>query len=146
MTDAKQETFAEYVDRWDALVAEINKQKKETKRLTTLEMEMRKGIAASIASTKPDKVLEEGINKHVMPDGRTLKITRKIKREIDEAQIVHTRTLYGELNSTTVTFDELLRTKYELSVTAFRKLEPEHAVIISRMITSKDESPEVVLD
>lgn len=140
-----QQTFEDYVKTWDDLVGRIAQAKKDLKLLTDGEMEMRKAIAEAVGKTMPDG-LKEGVNAFAMPDGRKLKVTRKIKREIDQAAIGPTREAYAQLNDNPVVFDTLLRVKYELEKREWDKLEGAALLTVTRMITSKDESPVVVLD
>lgn len=140
-----EQSFEDYVKTWDNLVGRITQAKKDLKLLTDSEMVMRKGIAGSVGAAMTGG-LKEGVNTFPMPDGRKLKVTRKVKREIDEALIGPTREAYALLNDNPVVFDTLLRVKYELAKAEWDKLEGEAALVVSRMITSKDESPTVVLD
>lgn len=138
-------TFEQYVYLREELVIAQEAAKLAVKRLGEIEMTMRKAIAASAATTMPDG-LKEGVNTFALTDGRKLKITRKITRTIEEAQMASVREEFERLNSQSVTFDSLLRTKYELSVAAFRQLDETGAHVVSRMITAKDGTVEMVLD
>lgn len=140
-------TFEEYVASWDATKMAIANLVDDKKRLTadidakiaTLaenEMVMRKAISASLKTAIGDK-LKEGVNKWPLSNGRSLKLTNKIDRKIDEPQIALAREEYVKANDTDgVTFDQLMRIKYELNVSEFRKIEnkPAAALAVSRML------------
>ena len=133
--------FIKYIDQWDGLVAEIEVLKKTLKPLVEKEMEMRKAIVGSIDATQP---IAEGTNKFLLTDMRKLKIVQKINRTIETPAIEATRALFLEQNDTGgVTFDELLRVKYELAKAEFDKLPEAAALIASRMITTKSAAPEL---
>lgn len=135
-------TFEEYVNQWDDLVRQIEELKKQLKPLTEAELSMRKAIRDSIKSTMGED-WKEGINKFPLPDGRTLKINNKLERKIAESELMAAREEYALLNDAPVTFDELLRIKYELELKAFRKLEGQAAKVFSRVVTTKEAAPEV---
>lgn len=139
------DAFYDYVVDWDKLVAEIETKKKQLKKLTDIELPIRKAIATSLGATLPEG-LAEGVNIFTLRDGRKLKLTHTIKREIDEAQIVPTREAYAMLNDNPIAFDTLLRVKYELAKAEWNKLEGEPAKVVSRMLVSKDSAPTLVLD
>ena len=133
--------FIKYIDQWDGLVAEIEVLKKALKPLVEKEMEMRKAIVGSIDATQP---ITEGTNKFLLTDMRKLKIVQKINRMIETPAIEATRALFLEQNDTGgVTFDELLRVKYDLAKAKFDKLPEAAALIASRMITTKLAAPEL---
>lgn len=136
--------FIEYVNKWDAIVAQIEELNKQLKPLKAKEMEMRKAIADSIGKAQP---LKEGVNKFPLTDGRVLKLTQKIDRKIEEPAIEVTRELFEHQNDTNgVTFDDLLRVKYEISKRDLDKLPEPAAKVVSRMITSKEAAPELMFD
>ena len=136
--------FIEYVNQWDALVEEIERLNQQLKPLRAKEMEMRKSIATSIGKAQP---LKEGVNRFPLSDGRSLKLTQKIDRKIEEPAIAATRELFEQQNDTNgVTFDALLRVKYELSKRDLDKLPEPAAKVASRMITSKEAAPELKFD
>lgn len=128
-------TFEGYLDQWDAVAQAAGL-------LKTLEMDMRKAIAQSVF---PNPV--EGTNTHTLPDGRKLKLTHKYTRSLDESQIESTRAAYMELNDRPVDFDDLLKVRYELATTAYRKLEvgTPASLTISQMITVKPSAPSLEL-
>ena len=136
--------FTAYVDEWDLIKAKIEQLEKQLKPLKADEMTRRKAIAARIAEAMH---IKEGVNKYPLPDGRVLKYTHKIDRKIDEPAIAATREEYRKQNDTGgVTFDALLRVKYELSKRDFDKLPEAAALVASRMIVSKDAAPSLEFD
>lgn len=140
------ETFEQFVSRWDAMVSEIDTAKAALKKLTDKEMPMRKAIAEAVDKAT-DTGLQEGVNRFEMIDGRTLKITRKIDRKIDEAVLAAVREEYSKLNDTSVAFDDILRIKYEVSKRDFDKVGTDAAkLVLSKMITTKDAAPVVEMD
>lgn len=129
-------THAEYLDNWLKL-------KDISKALTELEMSMRKALFAATFPTP-----KEGANTYVLPDGRKLKATHKITRNVDEAMIALARSEYELCNDRPVEFDLLLKTKYDLVTSSYRKLQPADGaapslayLAASRMITEKPGSP-----
>ena len=136
--------FIDYVNKWDATKARMEELEKQLKPLNAKELEMRKAIATSIKGAMQTK---EGVNKYTLPDGRVLKLTLKIDRKIEEAAIAATRELFEQQNDTGgVTFDALLRVKYELSKRDFDKLPKAAAKVASRMVVSKEAAPTLVFD
>jgi len=139
------ETFEEYVAKWDTLVAQIEVFKRQMKPLVEKEMEMRRAIHRQIAAAMGD-LFKEGMNNYPMLDGRKLKVQNGIKREIDTIMIPVAREAYRLLNHREVPFDDLLRTKFELSKVDWNKVSVEGKAAVSVMITSKPDTPSVVLD
>jgi len=136
--------FLKYVDDWDALVAKIEVLKTEMKPLAAKEMEMRKAIVESVDTAQK---IKEGANKFLLADMRKLKIVQKINRTIDVPAIEATRALFAEQKDTGgVTFDELLRVKYELEKREFDKLPEGAALIASRIVITKSAAPELGFD
>ena len=147
-------TFEEYVQDWDGTkvkIANLVDQKKrmtadidaEIAKLAATEMTMRKAIANNVVTSLGDN-LKEGVNNWNMSNGRSLKLTHKVDRKIDEAQIAMAREEYAKVNdSDGVTFDQLLRVKYELAVAEFRKIEDKvgAALAVSRMLVSSTPAP-----
>lgn len=128
-------TFEQYVDEWLKIKA-------EAARLKDQEMTMRTAIRESVRTHLGDK-FKEGANTHKMADGRKITVTHKINRTVDDSQISVIREEYEALNDRPVEFDDLLKVKYELSISNYRKLEGRAAEIFSDMVTTKDGSPEV---
>lgn len=133
------QTFEEYVSEWDRLVGQIEALKAQIKPLAATEMEMRKAIRDSVA-TAMGANYREGVNKFPMQDGRTLKVTNGIKREIDEASIAAALEAFGKLNDHTVAFDSLLRVKYELAKIEWNKLTDAEKAAVSVMIVAKPDT------
>lgn len=138
------QTFEEYVLDWDGLVARIEAAKKDLKVLTDSEMTIRKAIAESV--NKAVGGLKEGVNTIPLGNGRKLKVTHTVKREIDQTMIPAVRETYNLLNDRPVVFDDLLRLKYELDKKSYDKLSDEALKVVSRMVTAKPVAPVVVLD
>lgn len=125
----------DYIETWSKVGT-------AAKILTTLEMEMRKTLVGYHFGG-----FNEGTHKTVA-GGYTLKATLKMSRTIDESQLAIARAEYDLLNDKPVLFDELIKTKYELSVSAYRKLgvdDLDHInrakKAIDRMIVAKPASP-----
>lgn len=152
-----KDPFTEYVDAWDELVARREKLVKEKaaltasidkalKEITDSEMTMRKSIAQAVKDALGEQA-KEGVNRYSLPDGRRLKLTLKTTREIDQTQITNAREKFSEVNDTSgVTFDELLRIKYELEKREWNKLNEGEKLAVSRMVTTKDAAPVVEFD
>lgn len=123
--------FLEYVKDWEQVAA-------AAKALKDYEMKMRKAIA-STGFPAP----AEGTNTLDLADGRTLVLTHKIDRKIDETQIALARSEYALINDRPVEFDDLLKVKHELVISAFRKvdLETPAGLTVSRMLIAKAGSP-----
>ena len=129
--------FEEYVDEWLRAAEAL-------KAVKALEIGMRNALAEAVRGHVGD-ALTEGANRLPLADGRTLVLTHKLNRSVDETQIALARSEYVLLNDRPVEFDELLKVKHELVVSAFRKLEEgtPAAVAVSRMIVSKPATPAV---
>jgi len=145
MTDQPM-TFEEYVNQWDALVAQIEALKKQLKPLTDAEMPMRKAIFEAVQnSLVASGTWKEGVNNFPMPDGRKLKVTNALKRDIEESQITSARAMYDMQNDKPVLFDDLLRVKYELAKAEWNKLPDAAKHAISGMISTKQDTVTVAL-
>ena len=105
---------------------------------------MRDGIATSLNAYFADK-LKEGVNNYALSNGRKLKYTYAVDRKIDSGHVQVARDAYA-LTDATAPFDDLLRVKYELAKTPWKKLDGEAALAASRMITSKPAAPVLVVD
>lgn len=86
------------------------------------------------------KELKEGANKFTMADGRVVKVTGKVNRSIDSAQLT---ALTPKLLELGVNVEELVRFKPELKVGPFRKLSGQGGDIFRSIVTEKPGSPEV---
>jgi len=144
-----QMTFEDYVMLWDRqrqLIANLVDDKKrmttaidaEIAKIAEVELTMRKTITDSLKVSLGAK-LTEGVNNVPLENGRSLKMTNKIDRKVDEASISMSREEYAKTNDNDgVTFDQLLRVKYELNITEFRKIEkkPGAFMAASRMLVT----------
>ena len=150
------ETFEQYVDRWDSLrakAAALTAQKAaltkdidaELKTLAETEMAMRKAIAESVRTALGDS-LKEGVNRFDMADGRRLKFTYAVTRAIDESQIAVAKDAYAKVNDAPVTFDQLLRVKYELEKKEWNKLGAGGKLAVSAMVTAKPAAPTLEIE
>lgn len=133
-------TFEEYVADWDKVCAEKTKLEAKLKPLKDKELAMRKAISESL-STALGATLREGVNTFVMQDGRSLKYTHEVKREVEKGEIANARAEYEKLNDRELPFDMLLRQKYELDKAAWKKLTPAQQKAVSRMLTTKLGTP-----
>lgn len=143
-----QQSFGQYVDEWDQLVGRIKDAKRALKVLTDKEMEMRKNIATSVASVMGPDFNQEGTTNYMLPDNRVLKIVSKVKRTVEPSMLEISRAEFDKANDKppTLTFDDLLRTKYEVNVRPLKTLTGSAKLALSRLITEKPESPTVELD
>jgi hypothetical protein len=137
--------FEKYVAEWDSLVGQIEQIKKQLKPLTDKEMEMRKSIHSSVCAALGDN-LKEGTNTYTMPSGRKLKIVNNFKREIEVSMIPTAREAFSKLNDTSVSFDQLLRVKYELEKRAWSSLSDAAKRAVSTMISTRPDTPQISLD
>lgn len=128
-------TFDQFVVQWSQI-------KSAAKILSDLEMKMRKAIAASAF---PNPV--EGTNNLTSPEGRQVKLVHKISRTVDESQIALARSEYILLNDRPVEFDDLLKVKYDLVTSAYKKLEPSTPpfLTVARMLTVKAGAPTITV-
>jgi hypothetical protein len=138
-------SFDERMALWDQLSTELAANKRAMAQKTATEMELRKMLFGSIGQVME---LKEGVNKYTHPvTGKTLKVTRTIKREIDVGLVQHSRDLFGQVNETPgASFDDLLRLKYELDKRAWKKLGDAHLVAVSHMVTAKEQAPKLEWD
>lgn len=139
------QTFEEYVTAYDAVCAEVAAIEAKLKPLKAKELEMRKAIAASL-DTALGEARVEGVNRFPMQDGRTLKYSYKVDRKIEESEIANAREKYSKQNDTPVTFDQLLRVKYELSKRDWDKLPDAAKKAVSRMIVAKPATPSLEIE
>lgn len=133
-------TFAEYVAQWDDLCRKKAAIEEQLKPLAAQELAMRKALADSVKTALGAK-LKEGVNTFPLGDGRSLKLTHSVKRDIEPGEIANARAKYDELNDRDLTFDQLLRIKHELDKTNWKKLTPAQRKAVSRMIVAKDATP-----
>lgn len=132
------QTFEEYVDEWAAL-------DRQAKKLTADAMAMRKAIATSVAAAQEGGVLKEGANTVTMADGRKITVTHKINRSLSPDEFGPARASFNAINDRPCDFDDLLKVKYDLVVSQYRKLEGPALAVFSDVMTAKDGAPEVVI-
>lgn len=142
---SKELDFAGYVLAWHAKAQAVADAKAAMKSLVDEELAMRKALAESVKTALGDK-LKEGVNNYPTTAG-TLKLTHKVKREIDEAAVSAAREAYALVNDAPVTFDTLIRVKYELDKRSYDKLAADGQAkrAVDTMVTSKPQTPELVL-
>lgn len=141
-----EQTFSDYVQSWDDLCGQIEKLKAQLKPLTTREGIMRKAIADRVKEALGDD-WKEGVNNFTLPDMRVLKVTNKLKRDVvvSGKQLDELRAKFDAVNDRPCNFDDLLRTKHEVVISEFRKLEGTSALVFAAAITTKPSAPEVSL-
>lgn len=127
-----------------ALIAEVKAVLKPTE---TAERKLRDGIADSLRAFYGDSI-KEGVNNYELSNARTLKFDNKIKREIDVAHVTNAREAFDTADDVPAgtTFDSLLRVKYELNKTPWKKLGPNATHAFSRCMVTKHEAPGVKVD
>ena len=142
-----QNDFEVAVNDWADNKELVDEIKKLLKPLEAEERRQRESIAVSLASYFGADH-KEGVNTYELSNGRNLKYTRKVSRSVEVSMIPAAREAYNAIagGAGTTAFDDLLRTKYELQVTPFRKLGPEEANAVSRMIVSKPAAPTLEVD
>lgn len=139
------EDFLTYVNTWDDLNAQIAKLKAKLKPLEDQEKKMRQALADSIKTALGEK-LREGVNRYELPDGRAIKLTNKLDRKIEVAEIANAREAYSKQNDQPIPFDAILRTKFELDKREWDKLPDEAQKAISRMIITKPAMPTLEIE
>lgn len=137
-------TFDKYVAQWDALCKQIDELQRKLKPLKEAEMAMRKSMAESVEEALGDR-WREGVNKYNLSDGRVLKVTHTVKREVDMTGVEQARQEYSQLNDVPCTFDELFRVKLELDKKQWNTLGPAARGAVSHAITAKPQAPTVAL-
>jgi hypothetical protein len=147
--DEPANDFERHVNQWyekQQLIAEI---KKLLKPLDLEERKDRVGTGQSIATFLGDK-LKEGVNKYELSNLRVLKYTHKVDRKIDPTMVNVARAEFVKAGDIPqgLTFDDLLRTKYELAATPYKKLDKNGAAAIafSRCMTTKFAAPTLEVD
>lgn len=139
--------FERAVNDWEEQQALHTVLKDLLKPLAEDEREARNGIADSLRAFFGDD-LKEGMNTYKLSNQRKLKFSHKIERKIDTPSVVAARAEYEKADDAPAgqTFDDILRVKYELSATPFKKVSGNAALALSRMIVSKVQSPEIKVD
>ena len=130
-----------------ALIAEI---KAAMKPAEAIERKQRDAIAESLDEYFGDQ-LKEGVNTYELSNGRKLKYTATKSRAIDTPQIAIARKAFeadADGVPVALTFDSLLRVKYELDKKAFNELSkyPSVTSAISRMIITKAAACKIEVD
>lgn len=90
----------------------------------------------------------EGTNTYELPDKYLLKAIRKIDRKVDEASMHAFRAPIEGKNTSkfdeaNVNADELFKPKYELVISAYRKLTDEQRKIVDQVLIIKDGMPQL---
>lgn len=114
------------IGRWNELVTQLASVKDQ-------EAKLRKEIFDACFPTPT-----EGTNIIDMPEGWKLKATHKLNRSVDESALP---AALEALRKKKISVDDLIRYKPELSVSAYRKLAPEHAKILEQAMTIKPGTP-----
>jgi hypothetical protein len=121
--DEPANPFEEAVNEYDDLKDVISEVEALLKPLKTIEREKRDGIADSLRQYFGAK-LKEGVNNYPLSNGRKLKFTHAVERKVDAAMVEVARQQYEAADDKPAgqTFDDLLRVKYELAKTPWKKL------------------------
>jgi DNA-binding ferritin-like protein (Dps family) len=145
--DEPANEFEQGVNDHNELQKYIAEVKQLLKTAEVEEREKRDAIAASL-TTFFGADLKEGMNTYVLSNKRKLKFKNGIDRKIDESQVEVARAAYeAATDKTDVTFDSLLRAKYELAAAPFKKVTgAESALAISRMLVVKSSTPSIEVD
>lgn len=121
-------------DPYLAMLDEWEKAQANAKAWAAKENDLRRQLFAG-AFPNP----KEGVNNHLLPDGRKIKGTHKIQRKIDEAAIAVT--LQEMRNRGVANADDLVRYKPELSITAWKTLSDEMKLVFSPAVVSSPAMP-----
>jgi len=116
-----------------------------TKALDVDEKRLREGVAASLTAYFAAN-LKEGTNNYELSNGRFVKFGHKVDRKIDESMLTVARADYAAATGVDKPFDDLLRVKYELAAAPYKLLTAAQRHAVSRMMTTKNASPTVVID
>ena len=84
----------------------------------------------------------EGANTLELPEGWKLKGTHKLNRSIDESALP---AILETLRKKKVDTEPLIKYKPELSISAFRKMNPDHAHILEQALVIKPGMPSMEL-
>lgn len=142
--------FEKAVEEWASLSALQDEIKTLMRSLNEQERLQRESIAASLR-TYFGGDLKEGVNNYNLSNARKLKFTHKVDRKIDAGHIESARAEFALAPAATrngVAFDDLLRVKYELAATPFKKIPADSAAgkAVARMITTKFAAPVMEVD
>ncbi len=117
-----------------ALTAEWYKTSVELKELKAKEAKLRKEIAAFFIDPK------EGTNSLDLGDGHLIKLTHKMTRSLDTAQL---DSLTGDLEGAGVPLDMLVERKPTLVKSVYNKLSPEMLNLFDQVVTVKPATPAI---
>lgn len=112
------------------------------------EKEMRQAMADSLIAHFGEG-LKEGMNDYELSNRRKLKFKHGVSRSIDAGMIAGARKAYSETGEPTpVAFDDLLRPKYDLDKTQWKKLLKGSAAFnaFAQCMTAKPSSPSIEVD
>lgn len=141
------QAFEKAVNDWHSMQQLVQEVKKLLKPLEAEERKARDGIAESLA-TFYGADLKEGVNNYELSNLRVLKYTHKVDRKIDNGLVAVAREAYTQADDKPeLPFDDLLRVKYELAATPYKKVTgPNAKLAVSRMITSKPAAPTLTVE
>ena len=147
VVDEPANDFERTVNEHAELVAAIAEIKGLLKPLETAERKLRDGLAESLKTWLGEN-LKEGVNTYELSNLVKLKFENKIDRKIEISEIENARSAYDAIagGAGTLSFDELLNTKYELAKSQYNKIGDEAKHAVSRMIVSKPAAPVVRVD
>jgi hypothetical protein len=147
--DEPANDFEKVVNEHAALQAMLEEVKSLLKPAEAAERRLRDGIADSLRAFYGVD-LKEGVNNYELSNGRFVKFTHKVDRKIESSMVVAAREAYEAApdKPAGVAFDDLLRVKYELTATPFKKLASGSAAstAVSRMLVTKFAAPSVKVD
>lgn len=141
--------FEQAVNQWSDTAAKIAAIKAELKIMEAAERKMRQGITNSLVAFFGDD-LKEGVNNYELSNGRTLKFTHKVTRTLDADKLREAEQQFNEANDvpSDVHFDDLVRIKYEVSVSTLRKLDVNGTAYraFAHAMTTKPATPLLDID
>lgn len=122
--------YADVLTEWQQVSAKLRE-------MTKLELKLRTTLF-ELAFPNP----VEGVNSRELDDGRIVKGTHKINRNVDQAAVEGVKKRLAELNSPLgAPVDDVFKAKIELGVGPYKKLSPEARAIANDAITSKPGTP-----
>lgn len=113
-------TYEQTLERWQEVQAAV-------KRLQDEERTLREGLFNGTFKNPT-----EGVNKQELPDGRILKGTYKLYRNVDQKAVVN---LPEDLR------ERVIKIKYDLQLSTYRKLSSEERKQVDGIITVKPGMP-----
>ena len=123
--------IAQRITEWQDLQEKV-------KAAVKTEMALRKEIFAELFPSP-----KEGVNTKVLQDGRTIKATHKITREVDEPALT---SAWSALVEAKLPVDALIKTKPSLVLSAFRTLTDEQHMIFDACLTIKPGAPSIEIE